>query len=75
VENADFAGLRDAAESLTPYAVEIRYPGERLQLSRADVREALAGAEMTWRFVLKCLPHNLVASAELCLSVTEEAAE
>ncbi len=69
VENGDFAALREVAENLTPYAVEVRYPGERLRLSAEDVVEALTGAEAVWNFVLKFLP------TELCLSVTEETTE
>jgi len=55
-ENNNFAALRVISETLTPYAVEVRYPGERLQLSLEDVTEALSGAETVWTFVLQCLP-------------------
>jgi len=55
----DFAALRDAAESLTPYAVEVRYPGDVLEISVEEARRALAAAQMIWNYVLKLLPPEL----------------
>lgn len=55
----DFAALRDAAERLTPYAVEVRYPGDTLEISIEEARQALAAAQMTWGYVLKFLPPEL----------------
>ena len=69
VENGDFATLREVAESLTPYAVEVRYPGASLWLSAADVAEALIGTEAVWNLVLQLLP------TELGASITEEVIE
>lgn len=54
-----FAALREAAESLSPYATEIRYPGESIELTLADAREALVAAEMLCGFVRDHLPIEL----------------
>ena len=51
-----FASLRSKAETLAPYAVEVRYPGETVGVSREEAREALAAAEAVWEFVLDLLP-------------------
>ncbi len=51
--------LRDAAESLTPYAVEVRYPGDMFEISAAEAQQALAATQMVWDYVLKLLPTEL----------------
>lgn len=51
-----FAVLREAAESLTPYAVEVRYPGDMLEISLEEAQQALAAAQAVWRQVLSFLP-------------------
>ncbi len=66
VEDAEFAALREIAENLTPYAVETRYPGERLRLSPTDMMEALEGAETIWEFLWQLLP------AEVSVFLEEE---
>lgn len=54
-----FNSLREQAESLTPYAVAIRYPGEPPDIDRAEAAEALQFAQMIWDFVLGLLPTGL----------------
>jgi HEPN domain-containing protein len=39
-----WASLRDRAETLAPYAVEIRYPGEMMEVPPAEAQEALTTA-------------------------------
>jgi len=53
-----FASLREETESLAPYAVEIRYPGDALEISLGEARKALAAAEAVWDFVLGLLPRE-----------------
>jgi HEPN domain-containing protein len=55
----DFAALRKAAESLTPYAVEIRYPGDSLEISSEEAQQALAAAKAIWDKVLSFIPCEL----------------
>ncbi len=51
-EDARFASLREATEFLTPYAVEVRYPGDALEVMPGEAREALAAARRVCEFVL-----------------------
>jgi HEPN domain-containing protein len=51
-----FASVREGAEDLAPYAVEIRYPGAVVEISWEEAKEALTAAEMMWVFVLRLLP-------------------
>jgi len=53
-----FGSLRERAEALAPYAVEIRYPGEVMEVSRKEAQEALATAEAVWDFVINLLPKD-----------------
>jgi len=54
--------LREETESLAPYAVEIRYPGDVPEISLEEVRKALAAAEAVWDFVLGLLLRELRVS-------------
>ena len=54
-----FASLREGVEALTPYAIEVRYPGEVMEVSPEEAQEALATAEAVWDFVLKLLPGEI----------------
>jgi HEPN domain-containing protein len=51
-----FNELREKAELLSPYAVEVRYPGDVLVVPREDAEEALSAATAIWGFVLKQFP-------------------
>jgi len=51
-----FSSLRGRAEMLAPYAVEIRYPGEIIEISKEEAEEALETAQEVWNFVLSLLP-------------------
>lgn len=57
-----FAVLREAAESLTPYAVEVRYPGELLEISIEEAQQALAAAQAVWNYARKFLPDEFYPS-------------
>ncbi len=48
-----FQSIRKEAVSLTPYAVETRYPGAMEGLSLAEAKEALKKAGVIKKFVLK----------------------
>jgi len=58
-EDSGFASLRKRLEVLAPFAVEVRYPGGVLEVSREEAQEALAAAEGAWSFVLNLLPDPL----------------
>ena len=62
VEEPGFASLREETESLAPFAVEIRYPGDAPEISLEEARKALAGAEAVWEFVRDLLPRELQTS-------------
>lgn len=65
-EEPALAFLREEAASLSPYAVEIRYPGDAPEISLEEAREALAAAEAVWNAILDLLP------SELRVSIPEE---
>jgi HEPN domain-containing protein len=68
-EEPRFASLREETESLSPYAVEIRYPGDAPDVSLAEACDALAAATAVWDFVLDFFP------CELRLSIPNEDAK
>jgi len=39
--------------------VEIRYPGEEVEISQQEAVDALATAEAVWNFILNLLPLEL----------------
>lgn len=47
----------DIADFLTPFAVDLRYPGD-LEVSLSDAEEALDGAAMIKEFVLNIVTNN-----------------
>lgn len=51
--------IRSDAESLAPFAVMVRYPGDLLEIPLEDAREALASAEETLRVVTRLMPGDL----------------
>lgn len=59
VEDPRFASLREETESLSPYAVEIRCPGDAPDVSLAEARDALTAATAVWDFVCGLLPSDL----------------
>jgi len=64
-----FAALREETEVLSPYATEIRYPGEASDVSPEDARRALEAAKAVWEYVLDLLPRDLTAGiSEDCLA-------
>ena len=54
-----FAGLREAAEALTPFATAFRYPGDVLEPEPSDVEEGMALAEMVVEFVQVKVPDEM----------------
>jgi HEPN domain-containing protein len=52
----ELASLRERIEALTPYAVEVRYPGATGEISLEDGQESLMTAEMIWEVILDLIP-------------------
>ncbi len=50
---------RGAAEILTPYATEFRYPGDILEPTQDEVEEALAQAKAFVNFIIGLLPDEV----------------
>lgn len=59
-QESGFAALRDKAETLAPYAVEVRYPGKDIQIPADEAREVLATTEAIWNFILDLLPDMIL---------------
>jgi HEPN domain-containing protein len=57
--DAAFAQLREAAVTLTPYAVRFRYPGEVLEPFPEEAHYALELAQQVYEFVLTRLPQEV----------------
>jgi HEPN domain-containing protein len=53
---AGFAAWLDAAERLTRYATQFRYPGDVMEPTQDQFDQALTDAEGLYRFVLDTLP-------------------
>lgn len=53
----NFEDLREAAEALTPFATEFRYPGDVLEPEPSDVEEGIEFAEKVVEFVLDKMPN------------------
>jgi len=58
-EEPTLATLREETEKLSPYAVEIRYPGDIIEISSEEARQAFAAARAVWRRVLNLMPSEL----------------
>ena len=58
-EDPAFVSLREESESLSPYGVAIRYPGDAPEISVEEARQALVAAEMIWDLVRGVLPRDL----------------
>lgn len=58
--DAGFDGLADAAETLAPFAVEIRYPGEWDDLTRGEYEEVKRASGEIIEFV----SHRLEGAGE-----------
>ncbi len=57
--NPDFDTLRRSASSLTPFAVDMRYPGDLPELTEQEATETLQAAQQIWDFVYNLLPQVL----------------
>ena len=54
--DTSFGDLREAATTLTPYAVITRYPGDLPEIPRNGAEEAIRLAHLVWDFVTDKLP-------------------
>lgn len=52
----EFQKLREAATTLTPYAVAFRYPGDLPELTLQEAEHAFSYAQFVWDSVIKELP-------------------
>lgn len=55
---ASFQGLKDAGDTLTPYATEFRYPSDTIEPEEYEAEEALRIASLILDFVTKLLPET-----------------
>jgi len=55
-ENPAFASMREQIETLAPFAVEIRYPGDILDITQEEAREIFKTVSSVWNFVFSLLP-------------------
>jgi len=51
IHGLEIAFLRDKAETLTSYAVEIRYPGDDIKVTREETEDALSISKDVWRLI------------------------
>lgn len=56
---SDFAQYADAADILTPYATEFRYPGEIMDPTPEEMEEGVTHAEKIVAFVVSLLPDDI----------------
>ncbi len=54
-----FNQLEEAAEMLTPYATEFRYPGDILNPEMEEVEQALTSAEAFVNFIIQLMPDEV----------------
>jgi HEPN domain-containing protein len=59
-QDSRFSEIRDKAEELAPYAVEVRYPGNLLEIPVAEAMESLKNMDIIIEFTKKLLPLDLV---------------
>lgn len=57
--NASINEIREIAESLAPFAVEARYPGDLLEIALSEAHEALKSAEAVVQFIKRFFPGEL----------------
>jgi HEPN domain-containing protein len=55
----DFEELRNAAVTLTPYAVLTRYPGDLPDITSQEARTAVELANQIWDFISTKLPQTV----------------
>jgi len=51
LQESKFALLRNKIESLSPYAVKIRYPTKSIVVTQEKAQESLMITEFTWSFI------------------------
>jgi HEPN domain-containing protein len=56
LQDSRFALLRSTVETLSPYAVKIRYPSRSIVVTQTKAQESLAIAESIWEFILEIIP-------------------
>lgn len=59
VSEPNFRQLESAADILTPYATEFRYPGDAMEPDRSDAEEAIKMAESVINLVIQNLPSEI----------------
>jgi HEPN domain-containing protein len=56
IHQREFESLLPQAQLLSPYSVEVRYPGDAIAPPPGEAQEALTAATTIWNFVLAQLP-------------------
>jgi hypothetical protein len=54
----EFPDLREAATTLTPYAIAFQYPGDLPELTLQESEHAFSLAQFVWDSIIKILPSN-----------------
>ena len=57
--NSKFDRYEDAADILTPYAIEFRYPGEVMEPTNEEMEEGIKHSEEMVDFVVSLLPDEI----------------
>ena len=57
--NFEFGRYEDAADLLTPYATEFRYPGDVMEPTNEEMEEGVKHAEKMVNFVISLLPDEI----------------
>ena len=69
--SSDFGNFRDAAETLTPYATDFRYPQDVSEPRRDESETAIEMADSVLNFVVHLLPDNILAASSQDLNTSE----
>jgi len=59
-QDSRFSEIRDKAEELAPYAVEVRYPGNLLEIPVAEAMESLRDMDIVIGFIRELLPRDMM---------------
>lgn len=51
--------IRSKVDELTPFAVEIRYPGDLLEISLEEAKDIFRSTEEIVGFLVKCFPQEV----------------
>jgi len=58
-QESQIAAIRDKAERLAPFAVEVRYPGNFVDISLSEAMDSLSDAEDVIKLIREIVPLEL----------------